>query len=59
MDAVNATASVVEGLAAADDAGLYMAYTALLIMAVVPIYVGSHLSLAPKTEVRCISNLAD
>lgn len=54
----NATDTVVEGLAAAaaatttDDVGLYIAYTALLIMAVVPIYVGSHLSLAPKTEVR-------
>lgn len=54
----NATDTVVEGLAAAaaatttDDVGLYIAYMALLIMAVVPIYVGSHLSLAPKTEVR-------
>ena len=49
---VNATVEAVQA-AAADigDTGLYVAYAALLIMAVVPIWIGSHLSLAPKSEV--------
>ena len=49
---MNATVEAVQA-AAADigDTGLYVAYAALLIMAVVPIWIGSHLSLAPKSEV--------
>eukprot|EP01134_Creolimax_fragrantissima_P006020 CFRG6020T1 len=35
---------------AGDDTGLFIAYTALLLMALIPIYVGSMLSLAPKTQ---------
>jgi hypothetical protein len=43
--------AVAESLETASEMGLYCAYAALLTMALIPIWVGSHRSLAPKTEV--------
>ena len=47
LDAVNAT---VEALADGDQTNVYIAYSALFVMALVPIYVGSWLSLSKKQE---------
>lgn len=43
--------AVAESLETVSEMGLYCAYAALLIMALIPIWVGSHRSLAPKSEV--------
>jgi hypothetical protein len=42
---------VAESLEPVGELGLYCAYAALLIMALIPIWIGSHRSLAPKSEV--------
>lgn len=57
VDAVNATVAAAAEAAAGSETGLYVAYAALLVMAVVPIWVGSHMSLAPKSEVITLATI--